>query len=83
MSAKNHREERQTAVNPKDDERPKPWIEWPRLERDGRKELLERVEATARPDTDFCLMMLLSVALATLGLLQGSVAVVIGAMLVA
>jgi uncharacterized hydrophobic protein (TIGR00271 family) len=83
MSAKNHREERQTAVNPKDDERPKPWIEWPRLERDGRKELLERVEATARPDTDFCLMMLLSVALAALGLLQGSVAVVIGAMLVA
>lgn len=56
---------------------------WPRLDREGRKELLERVSAGAHPDIDFCMMMVLSVGLASLGLLQGSTAVVIGAMLVA
>ena len=37
----------------------------------------------ARPDTDFFVMMGLSAIIATYGLLQGSTAVIIGAMLVA
>lgn len=55
----------------------------PTLERDQRKALLERVEEGARSDSDYHVMMLLSSGLASLGLLEGSTAVVIGAMLVA
>ncbi len=56
---------------------------FPRLERGDRKELLERIDRGARADIDFVMMMSLSVTLASLGLLQDSTAVVIGAMLVA
>ncbi|MHC4080820.1 MAG: DUF389 domain-containing protein, partial [Planctomycetota bacterium] len=56
---------------------------FPRLDRDGRLELLERIEAGARGDADFVVMMALAATLASLGLLQDSTAVVIGAMLVA
>lgn len=55
----------------------------PTLPREERKELLERVEAGVRGDSDFHVMMVLSAGLASLGLLEGSTAVVIGAMLVA
>lgn len=55
----------------------------PNLEREQRLELLERVEATSRSNSDFHVMMILSSGLASLGLLEGSTAVVIGAMLVA
>lgn len=55
----------------------------PRLERDDRKALLERVEAGADGGVDYLIMMLLSSGLASLGLLEDSTAVVIGAMLVA
>ena len=56
---------------------------FPRLDREGRLELLERIEAGARGDTDFVVMMALAATLASLGLLEDSTAVVIGAMLVA
>ncbi|MHC4787194.1 MAG: DUF389 domain-containing protein [Planctomycetota bacterium] len=60
------------------------FLEWfPRLDRDGRLELLERAETGARGDVDFYFMMALAATLASLGLLQDSTAVVIGAMLVA
>jgi uncharacterized hydrophobic protein (TIGR00271 family) len=55
----------------------------PTLAREQRKELLERVTAGVRGDSDFHVMMVLSSGLASLGLLEGSTAVVIGAMLVA
>jgi uncharacterized hydrophobic protein (TIGR00271 family) len=55
----------------------------PTLDRDGRKELVDRINLGARGGVDFITMMVLSATLATLGLLQGSGAVVIGAMLVA
>jgi uncharacterized hydrophobic protein (TIGR00271 family) len=55
----------------------------PSLDRDGRKELVDRIQLGAAGGTDFIVMMVLSATLATLGLLQGSGAVVIGAMLVA
>ena len=55
----------------------------PTLPREERKELLERVEAGVSGDSDFRVMMVLSAGLASLGLLEGSTAVVIGAMLVA
>jgi len=55
----------------------------PGLERDDRKALLERVEAGAFGGVDYLIMMILSSALASLGLLEDSTAVVIGAMLVA
>ncbi len=54
-----------------------------RLDRDDRKALVERVEAGARVGPDFIVMMILSSGLASLGLLEDSTAVVIGAMLVA
>jgi uncharacterized hydrophobic protein (TIGR00271 family) len=56
---------------------------FPRLTRDDRITLVERTAESAVCDWDFIMMMLLSTALASLGLLQGSTAVVIGAMLVA
>jgi len=55
----------------------------PRLERAERIALIERFESDARWNTDFVVMMGLASALASLGLLQNSTAVVIGAMLVA
>ncbi|MBW2416160.1 MAG: DUF389 domain-containing protein [Deltaproteobacteria bacterium] len=57
------------------------WL--PRLRREERRELSLRIAAGAVADADFVVMMGLAAALASLGLLQGSTAVVIGAMLVA
>jgi uncharacterized hydrophobic protein (TIGR00271 family) len=56
---------------------------FPKLERDERLELLERVREGAAPDADFVVMMIISTGMASLGLIQGATAVVIGAMLVA
>jgi uncharacterized hydrophobic protein (TIGR00271 family) len=56
---------------------------FPMLDRDGRLELIERAQTGARSDVDFYFMMALATTLASLGLLQDSTAVVIGAMLVA
>jgi uncharacterized hydrophobic protein (TIGR00271 family) len=51
--------------------------------REERLELQQRLEKGARSDWDYLIMMALAAVLASLGLLQGSTAVVIGAMLVA
>ena len=63
------------------------WLErtvgFPRLDCDERLDLRQRLEAGARSDWDYLMMMALAAVLASLGLLQGSTAVVIGAMLVA
>jgi uncharacterized hydrophobic protein (TIGR00271 family) len=56
---------------------------FPTLDRAERKELLGRIAIGAAGGVDFIVMMLLAATLASLGLLQGSTAVVIGAMLVA
>ena len=56
---------------------------FPTLERGERKQLVERIAVGAEGGVDFIMMMLLASALASLGLLEGSTAVVIGAMLVA
>ena len=56
---------------------------FPTLDRSERKELVGRITLGADGGVDFIVMMLLSATLASLGLLQGSTAVVIGAMLVA
>ena len=56
---------------------------FPTLERDERKELVERISIGADGGVDFIVMMLLAATLSSLGLLEGSTAVVIGAMLVA
>jgi uncharacterized hydrophobic protein (TIGR00271 family) len=56
---------------------------FPTLERGERKKLVERISIGADGGVDFTVMMLLAATLASLGLLQGSTAVVIGAMLVA
>lgn len=55
----------------------------PTLERGDRKALLNQVESGARGGVDYLVMMVLSSGLASLGLLEDSTAVVIGAMLVA
>ena len=55
----------------------------PQLERDDRIDLVERVQNASRWDFDFVALICLSTLIATLGLMQDSVAVVIGAMLVA
>jgi uncharacterized hydrophobic protein (TIGR00271 family) len=55
----------------------------PTLDREQQVEVYKRVRRGARPDTDFFVMMGLSAIIATYGLLQGSTAVIIGAMLVA
>ena len=70
-----------------DPERPR-WFErmgcsFPSLDREDRKALVERVEAGAKGGVDFQVMMALSAGLASLGLLEDSTAVVIGAMFVA
>jgi uncharacterized hydrophobic protein (TIGR00271 family) len=56
---------------------------FPPLDRESRVELLERITEGAKISKDYIMLMFLSTALASLGLLQGSTAVVIGAMLVA
>ena len=56
---------------------------FPTLDRNERKELVGRITYGADGGVDFIVMMLLAATLASLGLLQGSTAVVIGAMLVA
>ena len=56
---------------------------FPTLDLSERKELLERIKIGADGGIDFVVMMLLAATLASLGLLQGATAVVIGAMLVA
>jgi uncharacterized hydrophobic protein (TIGR00271 family) len=55
----------------------------PQLEREGRVNLVERIQASSRWDFDFIALICLSTLIATGGLMQGSTAVVIGAMLVA
>lgn len=55
----------------------------PQLGRDERIELFAEIEGKARWSFDFAVLMLLSTAIAALGLLANSAAVVIGAMLVA
>lgn len=55
----------------------------PELGRNDRKALVEQVESGAHGGVDFLVMMMLSSGLASLGLLEDSTAVVIGAMLVA
>ena len=58
------------------------WLErtvgFPRLDREERLELQERLAAGARADWDYLTMMGLAAVLASFGLLQGSTAVVIG-----
>lgn len=56
---------------------------FPKLQREERIELIQLVETGAQSDADFIIMMILSVSLASLGLLEGSTAVIIGAMIVA
>ena len=56
---------------------------FPTLERDGRIELVQYFEKSACWNIDFIVMMGLATALAALGLMQDSIPVVIGAMLVA
>ncbi|MHC4989659.1 MAG: DUF389 domain-containing protein, partial [Planctomycetota bacterium] len=53
------------------------------MDREERVDLFRRLEPSARWEADFVVMTGLSSALASLGLMQGSVPVVIGAMLVA
>ncbi len=55
----------------------------PKLTLEQQVEVYKRVRRDARPDTDFFIMMGLAATIATYGLLQGSAAVIIGAMLVA
>jgi len=58
--------------------------EWvPQLDRDERLDLFEHLQQGSHFNTDFLALISLSTAIASLGLLQGSTAVVIGAMLVA
>jgi len=58
-------------------------LKFPLLERDHRVALAERVDQLTPANVDFVMMMTLASVLASLGLMQGSTAVVIGAMLVA
>ncbi|MDH4030835.1 MAG: DUF389 domain-containing protein, partial [Chromatiales bacterium] len=57
------------------------WL--PILAREERREILAHLQETARWNVDFVVMMGLSAALASLGLLNNATTVVIGAMLVA
>jgi uncharacterized hydrophobic protein (TIGR00271 family) len=59
------------------------WLKFPLLERQDRVALAERINNSSSANVDFVMMMTLAAALASLGLMQGSTAVVIGAMLVA
>jgi uncharacterized hydrophobic protein (TIGR00271 family) len=58
-------------------------MKFPLLEREDRLALAERVNQLTPVNVDFVMMMTLASVLASLGLMQGSTAVVIGAMLVA
>lgn len=58
-------------------------MNFPLLEREERVALAERVNQSTPVNVDFVMMMTLASVLASLGLMQGSTAVVIGAMLVA
>ncbi len=58
-------------------------LNFPQLERDDRVELVTEIEGKTRWSFDFAVLMILSTAIAGLGLLADSAAVVIGAMLVA
>lgn len=58
-------------------------LKFPLLEREDRVALAERVTKSSSAEVDFVVMMALAAVLASLGLMQGSTAVVIGAMLVA
>ncbi|MEM7437083.1 MAG: DUF389 domain-containing protein [Myxococcota bacterium] len=58
-------------------------LRFPLLDRDDRASLSTRVRGASHLDADYVVMMGLSAVLASLGLMQGSTAVVIGAMLVA
>lgn len=55
----------------------------PQLEREDRITLVERVQGASEWNFDFIALICLSTLIATLGLMQNSVAVVVGAMLVA
>lgn len=55
----------------------------PQLERDDRIALVERIQGASEWNVDFIALIGLSTIIATLGLMQNSTAVVIGAMLVA
>lgn len=55
----------------------------PQLDREDRVSLVERVQSASQWNVDFIALIALSTAIATLGLMQNSAAVVIGAMLVA
>lgn len=55
----------------------------PRLDLRRRTEIYTRIRRSARPDTDFFILIGLSALIAALGLMLNSAAVVIGAMLVA
>lgn len=56
---------------------------FPSLDRPEQIEVYRTMRRGARPDIDFFVLIVLSAVIATLGLLQGSAAVIIGAMLVA
>jgi uncharacterized hydrophobic protein (TIGR00271 family) len=56
---------------------------FPKLDRQERQDLVQRIDVGVNGGADFMVMMCLATTLASLGLLQGSSAVVIGAMLVA
>lgn len=58
-------------------------LKFPLLEREDRVALTERVNKSSSADVDYIMMMTLAAVLASLGLMQGATAVVIGAMLVA
>jgi len=55
----------------------------PQIDRDDRISLVERIQSGSQPDFDYFVLMFLATAIASMGLLQNSTAVVIGAMLVA
>jgi uncharacterized membrane protein len=56
-------------------------LKFPLLEREDRVALAERVSNSSSADADFVMMMTLAAVLASLGLMQGSTAVVMGTML--
>lgn len=65
------------------------WLEFqlqrrvPQLQRQDRTDLVERIQSNSQWNFDFILLMALSTLIASLGLLDDSAAVIIGAMLVA
>jgi len=55
----------------------------PKLDRESRRRVATELERGGRTSVDFVIMLMLSAGIASLGLIQGSAAVVIGGMLVA